>query len=73
MAVAGERRADSVSEVDASERVPHWRLLADSGPRAKGGVIWPHENGKAKAVEPHGIQHYYALLAIVSFDSNGVV
>jgi hypothetical protein len=40
---------------------------------AKGGVIWPHENGKAKAVEPHGIQHYYALLAIVSFDSNGVV
>jgi hypothetical protein len=40
---------------------------------ATGGVLWPHEHGKPKAVAPHGVQHHYAPLAIVSFDANGVL
>jgi hypothetical protein len=40
---------------------------------ATGGVLWPHEHGKPKAVAPHGVQHHYAPLAMVSFDANGVL
>jgi hypothetical protein len=40
---------------------------------ATGGVLWPHEHGKPKAVEPHGVQHHYAPLAIVSFEANGAL
>jgi hypothetical protein len=40
---------------------------------ATGGVIWPHEHGRPKAVSPHGTEHHYAPLAIVSFGSNGVL
>jgi hypothetical protein len=40
---------------------------------ATGGVLWPHEHGKLKALAPHGVQHHYAPLAIVSFDANGVL
>jgi hypothetical protein len=35
--------------------------------------LWPHEHGKPKAVEPHGVQHHYAPLAIVSFEANGAL
>jgi hypothetical protein len=40
---------------------------------ATGSVIWQHEHGRPKAVPPHGIEHHYAPLAIVSFGSNGVL
>jgi hypothetical protein len=40
---------------------------------ATGGVLWPHEHGKPKAVAPHGVEHHYAPLAIVSFDATGVL
>src|SRR5262249_13573389 len=40
---------------------------------ATGGVIWPHEHGRPKAVPPHGVEHYYAPLAIVSFGKQGVL
>lgn len=40
---------------------------------ATGDVLWPHEHGKPKTVAPHGVQHHYAPLAIVSFDANGIL
>jgi hypothetical protein len=40
---------------------------------ATGGIIWPHEHGRPRAVPPHGVEHHYAPLAIVSFNKNGVL
>jgi uncharacterized protein DUF6519 len=40
---------------------------------ATGGVIWAHEHGRPKAMPPHGVEHHYAPLAIVSFDKNSVL
>jgi hypothetical protein len=40
---------------------------------ATGDVLWPREHGKPRPVAPHGVQHYYAPLAIVSFDANGIL
>lgn len=40
---------------------------------ATGGIIWPLEHGRPRAVPPHGVEHHYAPLAIVSFDKNGVL
>lgn len=40
---------------------------------ATGGVIWPEEHNRPKAVPPHGVAHHYAPLAIVSFGKNGVL
>jgi len=40
---------------------------------ATGDVEWPGPVGQPEAVAPHGVQHYYAPLAIISFDGNGKV
>jgi hypothetical protein len=48
----------------------YWRIPARV---VIGGVLWPSENGKPKALAPHGVQHYYAPLAIVSFTNNGIL
>jgi hypothetical protein len=34
---------------------------------ATGDVLWPVRNGKHAAIGPHGVQHHYAPLAVVSF------
>jgi hypothetical protein len=37
---------------------------------ATGDVLWPSRNGKPEAIGPHGVQHYYAPLAIVAYRKN---
>jgi hypothetical protein len=40
---------------------------------ATGNVEWPHHNGEAEGRPPQGTRHYYAPLAILSFNSGGVL
>jgi len=40
---------------------------------ATGNVVWPHHKGELEWRGPQGVHHYYAPLAIVSFNSNGVL
>jgi hypothetical protein len=38
-----------------------------------GDVLWPQKNdqlGNPEALPPHGVKHHYALLALISFDTN---
>ncbi|AFY34131.1 DUF6519 domain-containing protein [Calothrix sp. PCC 7507] len=41
----------------------YWLIPARN---ATGDVEWPHLNGKPVAIPPHGVQHYYAPLAVVT-------
>jgi hypothetical protein len=38
-----------------------------------GDVVWPRHHGEPEALEPHGVRHHYAPLAIVSFDREEVL
>jgi hypothetical protein len=40
---------------------------------ATGNVLWPKHRGKPAAIGPHGVQHHYAPLAIVSFNHKDVL
>jgi hypothetical protein len=41
---------------------------------AIGDVIWPHgKDGKPKPMPPEGVDHSYAPLAVLTFDSSGIV
>jgi len=40
---------------------------------AIGDVVWPVRDGKREAIGPHGVQHHYAPLAIVSFSKKDVL
>jgi hypothetical protein len=40
---------------------------------ATGNVVWPIRDGKPEAIGPHGVQHHYAPLAIVSFNRKDVL
>lgn len=40
---------------------------------ASGDVVWPDREGKPEARGPQGVEHAYAPLAIVSFNSKGVL
>jgi hypothetical protein len=48
----------------------YWWLPART---ATGDVEWPGPVGQPLAVPPHGVQHHYAPLAIVTVDGNGAV
>lgn len=39
---------------------------------ATGDVEWPGEEGKPEALPPHGIEHHYAPLAIISLENSHV-
>ncbi|SFH98553.1 DUF6519 domain-containing protein [Bradyrhizobium sp. cf659] len=47
----------------------YWLIPA----RVATGAMWPQEHGRPRALSPHGIEHHYAPLAIVSFGSAGVL
>lgn len=38
-----------------------------------GSIEWPQRAGAPDAIQPHGIEHHYAPLSLISVDSNGNV
>jgi hypothetical protein len=47
----------------------YWMIPART---ATGDVEWPGEPGNPQWAGPHGVKHYYAPLAVLSLDANGV-
>lgn len=47
----------------------YWLIPART---ATGNVEWPEHSGEPRPLGPHGIQHYYAPLAIVSFEGSAL-
>jgi hypothetical protein len=47
----------------------YWMIPART---ATGDVVWPQLDGKPKALPPRGIDHHYAPLGIVSFESGAL-
>jgi len=59
------------SDVSAHYRTgDYWLIPARV---AIGDVVWPVRDGKREAIGPHGVQHHYAPLAIVSFSKKDVL
>lgn len=48
----------------------YWLIPART---ATGDVQWPRDHDYPAAIEPHGVRHHYAPLAIVSFDGTEVL
>jgi hypothetical protein len=47
----------------------YWMVPART---ATGDVMWPQSDGKPKAMPPRGIEHHYAPLGIISFESGAL-
>jgi hypothetical protein len=47
----------------------YWLIPART---ATGSVEWPQQGGEPRPLAPHGIEHHYAPLAIVTFDGNAL-
>jgi hypothetical protein len=48
----------------------YWLIPART---ATGDVLWPRHHGEPEALEPHGVPHHYAPLAILSFNRDEVL
>ena len=48
----------------------YWLIPARA---ATGEILWPDEGETPKAIAPHGVDHYYAPLGVVSFNACGIL